>query len=133
MLPRELIWSEELKTWLSPALMGDQRMPEGAPLPSKVLDWVKQKTQAALRESAPRSGTFRKQYFNAPWIPVPHFVKTMIPKGIDQAAGEAEILGYTFQNNMLMIEALTHASATDANSPPNQRLTLIGAAVVELI
>ena len=43
------------------------------------------------------------------------------------------MLEYTFQNSMLLIEALTHPSANEASSPPNQRLALIGAAVVELL
>ena len=49
--------------------------------------------------------SFRKQYFKAPWRTVPHFVKVMVPRAIDLAAVEAESLGYTFQNPMLLIEA----------------------------
>ena len=133
---RELIYSEELKTWLSPALTGgevDRRMPEGVPVPSKVLDWLKQSVTKATRDPAFMSRSFRKQHFKAPWRPVPHFVKTMVPKAIDLVSVEARIGEYTFKNSMLFIEALTHASATKASSPPNQRLALIGAPVVELL
>ena len=70
---QELIYSEELKTWLSLALTrsrsrdGQMLWAEGAPVPSMVLDWLKLRTQKALREPAPMSGNFREQYFKAPW------------------------------------------------------------------
>lgn len=135
-----LIYSEELKTWLSPFLTkrkeeekGDRQWDSGVPVPSAVLDWLKQRTQKALRDPGHMSDSFRQHYFKAPWCVVPHFVKAMVPRAIDLASVEAQMLQYTFSNSMLLIEALTHASYTKAKCPPNQRLAVIGGPLAELL
>jgi dsRNA-specific ribonuclease len=131
----ELIYSEEMKTWLSPALTKtlerQKQWTQGVPVPSMVLDWLKQNVQKALREPINLISSFRTQYFKVPWSSAPHFVKTMLPRKIDLALWEAEVLKYTFSNSMLLVEALTHASYGKANTPPNTRLATLGRWLVE--
>jgi dsRNA-specific ribonuclease len=131
----ELIYSEEMKTWLSPALTKtlDQLEPwkQGVPVPSEVLDWLKQNTQKALRQPINLTRSFRTLYVKVPWCLTPHFVKTMLPSKFDLAFWETKLLDYTFGNSMLLVEALTHASYGKANTPPNTRLATLGRWLVE--
>ena len=106
---------------------------QGVPLPTTVLDWLKQHTQKALREPGPLITGFRQQYFKVPWCVVPHFVKAMVPRTIDAYQVEAQMLKHSFSNQMLLVEALTHPSYNKAVTPPNTRLAIIGAPVAELI
>ena len=77
------------------------------------------------------SGSFRKQYFKAPWSVVHHFVMAMVPTAFDLSSVGAQMLEYALQSFMLLIEALAHASAGKTSSPPNQRLALVGVPIVE--
>ena len=131
-----LIYSEETKTWLSPTLTArfqtsEKKWSSGVPVPAQVFDWLKQTVQRALRELGDASG-FREHYFTTPWCAVPHFVKTMVPRGTDLPNLEGPILQYCFDNPMLLVEALTHASYPRATSPPNIRLAILGGGLMEL-
>ena len=131
----ELIYSEEMRTWLSPALTKTfNRMEpwkQGVPVPAQVLDWLRQNTLKPLREPINRSSSFRTHYFKMPWSVVPHWVRTMVPSSIDLATLESDVLKYTFTNPMLLTEALTHASYHKANNPPNTRLATLGRWLVD--
>jgi dsRNA-specific ribonuclease len=131
----ELLYSEEMKTWLSPALTKtlehEKQWNQGVPVPSRVLDWLKQNTEKAMREPINLTRSFRTHYFKVPWSLAPHYLKTMLPSKIDLAFWEAKMLEYTFGNSMLLVEALTHASYGKANTPPNTRLATIGRWLVE--
>ena len=136
---QELLYSEELKTWLSPTMSDlkekerDTEWKSGVPVPSGVLDWLKKCTQMHLRGSLHMSSSFRRQYFKTPWCEVPHFVRAMLPRTVDLMYIEENVLDYNFSNSMLLIEALTHASCTTANTPSNQRLALLGGKLMETL
>ena len=125
----ELIYSEEMKTWLSPALtktLECQKLwKQGVPVPSQVMDWLKHNSHKAMQEPSHMNSNFRTHCFKAPWCVVPNFVKNMVPRTVDLAAMEAELLQYTCRNSMLLLEALTHSSYSKANTPPNTRLATL--------
>ena len=126
----ELNYSEEMKTWLSPALtktLECQKLwKQGVPVPSQVMDWLKHNSHKAMQEPSHMNSNFRTHCFKAPWCVVPNFVKNMVPRTVDLAAMEAELLQYTCRNSMLLLEALTHSSYSKANTPPNTRLATLG-------
>jgi hypothetical protein len=132
---KELIYSEEMKTWLSPALtknLDRQKLWEnGVPVPSRVMEWLKCKSQRAMNGPTRMSNNFRTFYFKVPWCVVPLFAKNMVPRTIDLDAVQAELLEYTFSNPMLLLEALTHSSFRQAITHPNTRLATIGRSLVE--
>ena len=78
----ELLYSEELKTWLSPALTrdsaGDVNMAHGVRIPSHVVDWLKKFMQREIKDPMPTLRVFRKQWARTPWCVVPSYIKAMI-------------------------------------------------------
>jgi hypothetical protein len=132
---KELIYSEEMKTWLSPALTktleGQKPWEHGVPVPSLVMEWLKSKTNKATKAPSDISNAFRTHFFKVPWCVVPSFVHHLSPRMVDLTAFQADILQFTFSNPMLLLEALTHSSFLQAITPPNTRLASIGRGLVE--
>jgi dsRNA-specific ribonuclease len=134
----ELIYSEVMKTWLSPALtktiehhVGSELWLHGVPVPSRVMESLKRFSLKATREPSHMCSAFRTQFFKVPWSVVPHFIRSMVPRTIDLAEVEAHLLKYTFRNPMMLLEALTHSSCRQSITPPNTRLATIGRWLVE--
>jgi hypothetical protein len=128
----ELIYSEVMKTWLSPILTESwacQQWSEGVPLPAQVVMWLKQNVQRL--DVLYLNNMCRTQYFKAPWSFVSRFLQSLVPKTIDIGAVGMELLHYTFSKPMLFVEALTHPSYTMATTPPNTGLVTLGRCLVK--
>ena len=127
---QELTYSETVKTWLSPTMSGLKREAEWQPgvlVPYEVVRWMKQQSKMHTRYAS-----VRKQYLLKPWCKMTHYVKGMIPK-ISELNELQTVLDHTFENPMLLLEAITHASYAEAQTPSNQSLALLGGKVADML
>jgi dsRNA-specific ribonuclease len=131
----ELIYSEAKKTWLSPSLtkafhcMSGHTWCDGVPLHSEVAVWLCKKLQNP--EPMLQRRSLREHCFKVPWCVLPKVDKnTMVPHRIALDAVEM-LLPFTFTNQLLLTEALTHGSYDIAQTPPNTRLATLGRWLVE--
>ena len=104
----ELIYSDELKTWLSPRLTEafhkDKLWDKGVPIPYPVLVFLKQAHGKMMQKCANMAQEFRTHYFREPWRVVPHWIKGLATRCSVQVGDvEGKILKYSFQNPMLLI------------------------------
>jgi len=131
--PQGFIFDEETRTWLSPRLSKGIWEGENEPtaIPLRLVEWCRTFAQKLLKE--PTEEGFRKQYFQAPWIQVPHYVKSFLPRCVDLEELESTALNYSFQNGMLLAEAVTHPSAEQASTPSYMRLMLIGKQCIQVL
>ena len=127
---QELTYSERLKTWLSPvisSLKRDGRWQPGVPVPYEVVKWMKQQTKMCIQYASSR-----RQYFLRPWCNMSQYIKTMVPQNAKLDLVQVR-LNYDFENPMLLLEAVTHASYTEAQTPSNERLALLGGTVADML
>jgi dsRNA-specific ribonuclease len=131
----ELMYSEAMKTWLSPALtkalhcLNGHTRCDGVPLPSEVAVWLCKKLQNP--EPMIQSRSLREHCFKVPWCVLPKVDSdTVLPHRIALVAVEM-LLPFSFTNQLLLTEALTHGSYDIAKTPPNTRLATLGRWLVE--
>jgi hypothetical protein len=128
----ELIYSEVMNTWLSPALtkafdcLGDHVWCHGVPVPSEVAVWLNQKLtiqNPCYRGDRCAGSTSRR--LGAVCSP-------QVDENTSLAVLAVEVLlPFTFSNQMLLTEALTHGSYDIAKTPPNTKLATLGRWLVE--
>ena len=130
-----LLYSEELKTWLSPALTRDRASEEtrGIRVPTQVIDWLKKYVQRMIKDHGATMSVFRKQWGSTPWCPVPAYIKSMIPAQLNLPLIEAQAFNYSFRNPNLLVEALTHTSFLRATTASCQRMAHLGAPFTKLL
>ncbi len=133
---QELIYSEDLKTWLSPslteALRTDEIWSRGVPIPPKVLVKLRKLLEDLQRECTDWLVAFRNDHFQTPWLPVPYFVKALAPRWVNVGVIEGNILKYSFNNPMLIVEAMTHPTHRETPQS-NERLATIGKHLVDAL
>eukprot|EP00397_Hematodinium_sp_SG-2012_P000783 GEMP01000784.1.p1 GENE.GEMP01000784.1~~GEMP01000784.1.p1 ORF type:complete len:1495 (+),score=357.62 GEMP01000784.1:590-4486(+) len=134
--PEALIYSEELKTWLSPKMTKEKeregKITAGFKLPGGVVDWLKKYVQRVIKDPLPTLEMYRHQWMKTPWCVVPSYIKTMVPPQLNLPKIEAEVLRFAFRNPVFLVEALTHESFTRSVSPNYQRLEFIGGPLLDL-
>ena len=127
---QELTYSEKMKTWSSPTMSGLKQAGEwqpGVPVPFDVVRWLVHTSRRHIQYTSAR-----KHYFQKPWCDMPAHIKPIVPKDADLDVVQA-VLKRPFNNPMLLLEAITHASDTKAQTPSNQRLAFIGGKVADML
>jgi dsRNA-specific ribonuclease len=133
----ELVYSEEMKTWLSPFLTrsfhGAGIWKHGVPLPLFALDCLKVTSQRVDRFLVNK--WFRCHYFRSPWCKVPFSVS--MSTGREAQFGKNveshTLFGFVFRNPSILQEALTHASVSEAKTTSNTKLATLGKSLIEML
>ena len=128
--PKFLSYAEPLKNWFSPALT--EAHDEDRQLPSDVLAWLKLHLQKCANGLGVSYCVFRAQQLQHPWCSTPSDIKGLAPRELDVAGLEAQ-LKYTFANPMRLVEALTHASYSEALTPCSRCLAFVGSPLLEML
>ena len=135
-LAEEIIYSEELKAWLSPRLLHSCQirlsdMHVNALLPPKVGAWV---SHVLHRQQPMVLGEFQRTWAQEPWWTPPLHFHLLVPKKFDIACVQSQ-LNYSFNNPLHLVEAMTHASFQSEGiaTPSYQRLAFLGSALMDLL
>ena len=132
-----LCYSDVAKAWLSPSLLRLHNnlclevAQAAAVLPTEILEWLKRRTEIEHWFFPYRD--FRNHYLAQPWSTAPSSSQL---KGIAQVPTIMTVgkkLQYDWNNLMLPLEALTHASFTEAITPSCERYALQGKPLTEMI
>ena len=123
----ELIYSQEHKTWLSPA---QSTHAKPVPVEDMVSSWISAVLQ---REKEPALTLILADCRMAPWRFTPSVSQSMVPRSFEVAFIETRVLMHTFRNPLILVEAMTHSSYKEGLTSDFQQLAVLGAALVELL
>mgnify|MGYP003331503441 CR=1 FL=1 len=132
-----LCYSEVVKAWLSPALLRSQGNPRSkeahaaAVLPVGILEWLKRRTEIEHWFLPYRD--FRNHYLAQPWSIAPSVCQLKGISHVSTIMSIGKTLQHDWNNLMLPLEALTHASFIDAITPSCERYALQGKPLIEMI
>jgi len=127
--PRELIFSEELKAWLSPTWL--ETHDKQVPLPSAVVNWFKDFQQPSTCFAGVALSDHSSKWLRAPWSNVPPMVKLLVPGHGKLIDFQMKSLQHTFRNPMLLVEAVTHYSVRSGPTISFSRLAFLGRPLVD--
>ena len=126
-LGEELIYSEDCKTWLSPARSTHEKP---VPVEEKVSCWISAVLQS---EEEAALSMILADCRMAPWRSTPPMVQRIVPRSFQATFIEDFRLIHTFRNPLLLVEAMTHSSYKEGLTSDFQRLAFLGAALVQLL
>ena len=128
----ELIYSEEYKSWLSPRLVAAQPADGESDIivPDGVVAFIRWALQHSRENTMNR---LQEQYAHSPWWRVPALIRPDIPVSLEVAVIEEELLQYSFNNPLRLVEAMTHRSSSRAITGDYQRLAVCGSGLVEML